>query len=158
MNFTKKNQSGIGFSSPRAFQRWSRNCRNPFVFSGNWCFMCVHWWSNPAVFSSPKELQFCQLRILRSDRTTALLLPWMPWCGPFTTLFARKCVARPRSVMHLEFINKSGTAQQGRFRPSEGVPTHNNQLMARRGLWMHRRDPFATLFARTRVVRPASVT
>ena len=59
--------------------------------------------------------------------------------------------------MYLEFINKSGTAQQGRLCPSEGVQTHNNQIVARRGLWTHRRDPFATLFARTRVVRPVSV-
>ena len=38
------------FSSPRAFQLWSRNCRNSTGSLGNYFFVCVSLIGNPAVF------------------------------------------------------------------------------------------------------------
>ena len=35
--------------TPRAFQRWSRNCRSPSGSLANWFFVCFYWGSNPAV-------------------------------------------------------------------------------------------------------------
>ena len=50
-------RSRFGFSSLRAFQRWSQNCRSPFLFLLNWVFVCFYWESDPAVCSDPRTPQ-----------------------------------------------------------------------------------------------------
>ena len=48
-DFYKNGQKRFGFSLPKAFQRWSRNCRNPSGLSVNWFFVGSYWTVNPAV-------------------------------------------------------------------------------------------------------------
>ena len=53
-NGSYKNDTRIsGFSSPRAFQQWSRNCRSPSGSLGNYFFLCVFLTLNPAVACCP---------------------------------------------------------------------------------------------------------
>ena len=51
--------SRSGFSSPRAFQRWSRKCRSPSGSLKNWFFVSSYWMSNPAVEYSMRRIQIC---------------------------------------------------------------------------------------------------
>ena len=56
------------FSSPRAFQRGSQNCRSPYGSLANLFFVCFHWKSNPAVLLT---LNVCQYYYTLTGK---------PWC------------------------------------------------------------------------------
>ena len=81
--FYKNRPSRSGFSSPRAFQRWSQNCRSPYGFFGNYFFVCVFLTLNPAVHnSSDKKPEILSWHFIACpiilDRRTAQRREYLP--------------------------------------------------------------------------------
>ena len=62
------------FSSPRAFERWYRNCRNPSGSLANWFFVGLYWRSNPAL----TLLFYCKLILWNNPMYIWLWTPIKP--------------------------------------------------------------------------------
>ena len=60
--FYKNSQSRFEFSSPRAFQWWSRNCRSPLDCSGNGFFWARIGRPIQLYFTSVRNLCYCYLQ------------------------------------------------------------------------------------------------
>ena len=70
----QKGQSRFGFSSPRAFQRWSRKWRSPSDSLVNGVFVCFYWGSIPAVTNRCTIVIFSSKKSILILRTTKSFL------------------------------------------------------------------------------------